>query len=61
MSPLPLILTFSLIWGEKIFGSGFDENSGFRVEEYPLVVVAVVETTNAGSGKVRRVRHFKIS
>ncbi len=60
MSPLPLILTFSLIWGETVFGSGFDENSGFWVEEYPLEVV-VVETTNAGSEKVRRVRNFKIS
>jgi len=60
VSPLPLILTFSLIWGETIFGSGFDENSGFWVEEYPLEVVDV-ETTNAGSGKVRQVAHFKIS
>jgi len=51
VSPLPLILTFSLIWGETIFGSGFDENSGFWVEEYPLEVVDVVETTNAGSEK----------
>ncbi len=51
MSPFLLILTFSLIWGETIFGSGFDENSGFWVEEYPLEVVDVVETTNAGSEK----------